>query len=1210
MINAERVHNNTFQEGVEYFYKYQIEKDKQLLDSAIARIESANQMAYQFSIIDQTLQKSEKEYINALMSTYDEAYYNDINNAYLMASRIKLFIILNPEKLKEAQNITKEGYLLGEKIKKEITDEKNRDTVSTVLDQELHQMRLFYTQFSNSVASLNDFANDLLKIGILFLVIFVILFLALVSSLISKTIVVPIQEMVDKFKIIARGNLNTQISISTDNEIGNIANSFTEIQIGLKNVIEYTQKVSDGDYSSPITPRSDEDELSLALNKMVDKLKNSHYLLEQESWFKTGVNLLNEKLRGDQELADISNHTLSFLSQYLNVQIGGLFLFKDDTKTLKKIGSFGLDPKKTQEKFKLNEGVIGRAAVERRMIFLRDLQESNYVSYSASGEYIPKLIVVAPLIFNDLLIGVIELGTLKEFSEIEMNFLYIANDIIAINLNSAVNLIKTNELLQKTQVQASELQVQQEELRVANEELVEHTNVLTENEKRLQVQQEELRVANEELEERTRQLEIQKDDISKKNNELTDIKEKLEAKAKELQTASQYKSEFLANMSHELRTPLNSLLILSNLLSNNKKGNLTPEQVQSAKIIHKSGTDLLYLINEVLDLSKIEAGKMNLDVAEVQMEDLAEEIRMSFKANADEKKLTFNVNLNEDFPAVLATDRYRLMQIVRNLLSNAFKFTSVGSITVDMIPTPSYVKFATDLTPENSCCIKVIDTGVGIPQEKLELIFEAFQQADGSISRKYGGTGLGLSISRELIKLLGGEIQLESFVNLGSTFYIYLPVQPNRAEAKSEILEIPQNPSSRNPEARKVVEYKIPALPPPYVDDDRNSISEEKVACVLIIHPNKIQAEKFCQQAKAKYYKVLAAQTISDGILLAQKYNPSAIMLAVELAKTDNPDYQQLTAHPEINKLPVHLISPLEYDASYNLEELKTLESGTIENALSSIDKNTIGNSKRIMIIEDDLPTRNVIKHLLAELNIDIKEVSFAEEAFQLLSTESFDCIILDLGLPDYSGKDLLAKLKDKQISIPKVIVYTGKEMSKEDIKSLNAYTSTIILKGLKSDERLMDEVSLFLHQVSQSIPSPKPKPKLAEDDNVFKGKKILIVDDEIRNIFALGKILEDKDIAVFEAENGQVAIDMLVENPEIDLVLMDVMMPVMNGYEAMEKIRQIPEIKNIPIICLTAKAMKEDHINALKHGANDYLSKPLDEEKLFAMLKIWLQKK
>jgi signal transduction histidine kinase/CheY-like chemotaxis protein/methyl-accepting chemotaxis protein len=1213
IINAERVHNNTFQEGVEYFYKYQIQKDKRLLDSATVRISKANQMAYQFSIIDQSLKRPEKEYIDILLKHYLEAYYYDPSMAYLMASRIKLFTLLNSDKLKEAMKITHEGYILGEKVKQEIIDYQNDSSISTVLEQDLVKIRQFYTDFSKAIAALNEFANYLLNIAIILFVLFIISFLAIISGLISQTIVVPIQEMVDKFKVIARGNLDTQISVDNDNEIGNLAQSFREIQVGLKKVIEYTKEVAQGDYSTPIVPRSDEDELSIALNKMVDKLRESYNQTEQDSWFKSGINLLNEKLRGDQKISDISSHTLSFLSQFLHSQIGSIYLYNEDTKTLKILNSIGLDIKKVQDKFKLAEGIIGQAAQEKKIISLNELTDKTYVSYSSSGEYIPKQIIVVPMVFNDSLIGVLELGSLKMYSDLELQFISQATDIVAINLNSAVNILKTNELLQKTQVQASELQVQQEELRVANEELVEHTNVLTENEKRLQVQQEELRVANEELEERTRQLEIQKDDISKKNSELTEIKEKLELKARELQLASQYKSEFLANMSHELRTPLNSLLILSNLLSNNKKGNLTAEQVQSAKIIQKSGTDLLYLINEVLDLSKIEAGKMNLEISNVPTTEIKEEIVMNFKATAEEKKLAFQVNISDDFPKILLTDRYRLMQIIRNLLSNAFKFTSAGRVTVEMIPTPNFIRFNnTNLSPQKTCCIKVTDTGVGIPAEKLELIFEAFQQADGSISRKYGGTGLGLSISRELIKMLGGEIQLESFVNKGSSFYIYLPLKTDEHDKISEVQKSAQllTDEQKAVNQKEANEEKALPIPANFIEDDRNLTPSDKDAFVLIIHPNKNQAEKFCQQAKAKHYKILAASTISDGILLAQAFHPKAIMLALELAKTENTDYQKLSAHPEINKLPVHLISPIEYENTHNQEKLNTLESESFIEALNSLENKLIGNSRRILIVEDDIGTRQIINNLLSELNIEIKEVTLAEEAYQLLTSEVFDCIILDLGLPDYSGKDLLAKLKNNQITIPKVIVYTGKEMSKEDIKSLNMYTSTIILKGLKSDERLMDEVSLFLHQVSQSIPTSKPKSKIADDENLFKGKKILIVDDEIRNVFALGKILEDKDIEVFEAENGQVAIDMLTENKNIDLILMDVMMPVMNGYEAMEKIRQIPDIKHIPIICLTAKAMKEDHINALKHGANDYLAKPINEEKLFAMLKIWFYKK
>ncbi|HAH26268.1 MAG TPA: hypothetical protein DCL77_21300, partial [Prolixibacteraceae bacterium] len=858
----------------------------------------------------------------------------------------------------------------------------------------------------------------------------------------------------------------------------------------------------------------------------------------------------------------------------------------------------------------LNEGLAGRAGAEKRMILLSDISEETYVTYSSSGEFTPKQVVVAPLIFNEALVGVLELSSLYPYSEIEIQFLKDASAIIAINLSSAANMMKTSELLHKTQDQASELQVQQEELRVANEELVEHTQVLTESEKRLQVQQEELRVANEELEERTRQLEIQKDDISLKNKELTDTRDKLELKAKELQLSSQYKSEFLANMSHELRTPLNSLLILSNLLGNNKKGNLTEDQVQSARIIHKSGTDLLHLINEVLDLSKIEAGKMNIEMNDVKTIEIKEEILMNFNATAEDKKIRFEVRLAAGFPAEIETDRYRLMQILRNLLSNAFKFTSTGSVSVDLMPTPLEHLFRNpSLTVPNSCCIKVTDTGVGIPAEKIEAIFEAFQQADGSISRQFGGTGLGLSISKELIRMLGGEIQLESKVGQGSSFYIYLPVKQSLDsegnESKRMHPEPPMEKMNGEVQSNKTV---LKTALPVFIEDDREQALNEPT--VLIIHPSQKQAEKFVQQARAKNYKVIAAANIQDGILLAGRFHPMAIMLALELVANKGwQNYQKLKAHPLICKLPIHLISPIEYIGPVEETKLKTLETVEFADALKQMESHLISHSKQILVVEDDLETRFLVKELLKELDIVIREAKLAEDAYQIMTSETFDCIILDLGLPDYSGKELLEKLKTNGIPIPKVIIYTGKELSKEELKDLNNYTNTIILKGIKSDERLMDEITLFLHQVLKSNPGVKVKTTTV-DDILFKGKKILVVDDEIRNVFALGKVLEEKDIEVLEAENGKMAIDMLNEIKGIDLVLMDVMMPVMNGYDAMRIIRNSPGIKDIPIICLTAKAMKEDHENALKNGANDYLSKPLNEEKLFAMLKIWLYKK
>jgi signal transduction histidine kinase/CheY-like chemotaxis protein len=1016
------------------------------------------------------------------------------------------------------------------------------------------------------------------------------------------------QTMVNNFKVIAKGNLETEIKLNSNNEIGQLATSFREIQKGLHTVIEYTKKVAEGDYSHQIEPRSAQDELSISLNKMVVQLKDSYDKSQQDSWFKSGINLLNEKLSGDKNLTDLSKGALGYVMNLLHSQLGGILLYNSEYQSLKLVASSGFDPKKLKEHIKLNEGILGQVAYTKELCILNDIPAETHISYSSSGTYTPKQVVVAPLVFNETLVGVIELSSIHAYSKLEIEFLKEAAEIIAIDISSATNLLKTNELLLKTQEQANQLQVQQEELRVANEELTEHTKVLTESEKRLQVQQEELRVANEELEERTRQLEIQKEDIGYKNKELTEIKENLELKAVELQQASQYKSEFLANMSHELRTPLNSLLILSKLMSNNKKGNLTPDQVQSAKIIYKSGTDLLFLINEVLDLSKIEAGKMTLEFAKVGSSEFKDEILADFTALAEDKHLGFKVNILPDFPHQIETDRYRLMQIIKNLLSNAFKFTKEGSVDVEFfMPSETVVFSAPTLNRDNACGIKVKDSGVGIPSEKLNLIFGAFQQADGSISRRYGGTGLGLSISRELIKMLGGEIQLESTVNEGSTFLVLLPILQNPATGQKQVQpETAVQPQKSEPEPKPVEAQKETSLPY-FIDDDRLEAANSRA--VLIIHPSKQQAAKYLTQVRAKNFSVVVAASITDGIILAEKFNPRAIMLSVDLAN-DKPGYDLLKSHTAIKKLPIHIISPMEYGPQTDENELKTIETTEFSDILKSLENEELSPSKKLLLIEDDLQTRNIIRELFSGFDVSIEEAGFAEEAFQILSKQRFDCIILDLGLPDYNGKDLLEKLKANHVDIPKVIIYTGREISKEEHKNLSAYTNAIILKGLKSDERLMDEVTLFLHQVSKTLPDQKTTGSATDDDILFKGKKILVVDDEIRNVYALGKILEDREIDVFEAENGAVAIQVLKENKEIDLVLMDVMMPVMDGYEAMQAIRSIPGIQHIPIICLTAKAMKEDHENALKNGANDYLSKPVNIEKLFAMLKIWLYKK
>ena len=840
----------------------------------------------------------------------------------------------------------------------------------------------------------------------------------------------------------------------------------------------------------------------------------------------------------------------------------------------------------------------------REIKHIKDLPKDYFTIFSGTGEISPKEIILVPLMFNNRLWGVMELASIREFKPHKISFLNNANETITVNIASSIARARLESLLKTTQDQASELQVQQEELRVANEELEEHTKILTENEKRLQVQQEELRVANEELEERTNQLELQKNEIEQKNKNLSQTHNELEFKAKELQQASQYKSDFLANMSHELRTPLNSLLILSGMLAKNKKGNLTTSDIESAEIIYKSGKDLLQLINEVLDLSKIEAGKMTVEFAPTNAEDIKHEIMLDFKHQAEKKKLKLSVEISKDMPDSFTSDRLRLSQIIKNLLSNAIKFTHNGSITVAFNKLDDKIALMrNDLDPSQALSISISDTGVGIPDEKKEAIFEAFQQADGSTSRKYGGTGLGLSISKELAFMLGGEIHLESKVNQGSTFTIIIPITPNQDSFNGEV-EIVKAPSTKielheihSKNKKELVEF---------IADDRDHTRTK--ALVLLIHPEKKKAVKLLDQIRKNDFQAIVASNIETAMPLVEAYQPTSVVIASQLLLT-NGDKQlaKLKENPLTANLPLHIVSPLDGLKNDNVEQLTTVNAIDFNSAINKINSQLFTDSKQILIVEDSAITRKVIHTLLQQTNAQIDEAESGTDALQKIKEKQYDCVILDLGLPDFSGHELLEKLSDLNISIPNTIIYTGKELSREEHRELSKYTNSIILKGLKSDVRLMDEVTLFLHHVAIKNPQISSKPANEIDESIFKGKKILVVDDEIRNIFALGKILEDKDMEVLEAENGKIALEVLRDNNNIDLVLMDVMMPEMDGYTAIEHIRKTPEIKDIPVICTTAKAMKEDYDKAISHGANDYLSKPIDENKLFSMLKIWL---
>ncbi|MFA8434666.1 MAG: response regulator [Marinifilaceae bacterium] len=1198
ILNAERVHNNTFQEGVDDYYNFVITKESDYYASAILKIEEANQMALLFGQLEEKARElNQEELAEILFATYKEAYYNDKEMARLMANRLRLFSHLKNPQFLASQKVATKGYELGTIIKNKILSHKQAE-IDKALHDDLHQMRIFYKEFASNIGEIINYINNLLLITIFIILIGLGAFISWFFYLISKSITTPVLELVKSFKIIASGNLQTKISITGNNEMSELARSFIRIQNGLQNVIQYTQKVAEGDFSKKLNPKSKKDELTLALNRMTEQLELSHIKNQQENWFKDGLNELNKRLKGNLTPDSIAQNTMDFLNHFLEVELGALYILNRDTQHLEMKASIGLSKADRNRSIHVTDGILGQVIKTKTIKQIAEIPADYFKISTGMGEMLPTDLLILPLLFQNEVWGTIELASVKKMDEIKVDFLNTVNETITIAIASSMSRSKVQELLEKTQDQASELQVQQEELRVANEELSEQTKSLTENEKKLQVQQEELRVTNEELEERTRQLEMQKEEIEEKNRKLLQAHESLEKKAVELEQSSSYKSEFLANMSHELRTPLNSLLILSGVLAKNKEGNLSPDQIESAEIIHRSGTDLLQLINEILDLSKIEAGKMDLYFQNIRAEELREDIFRNFKHQAEEKKLDLIVEISDKFPETLRTDMQRISQILKNLLSNAFKFTQSGSISVllEKEENTSHL-MRKDLQQTEIYSISVKDTGVGIPDEKKEAIFEAFQQADGSISRQYGGTGLGLSISKELSRMLGGEIHLESELNHGSTFTVYLPLLPED-QTKEE--------KTASPISEDQTIENTPATLPQFIEDDRNNPGPNPL--VILIHPDKQEAGLMYDQIHQMQFNAVVASNITEAIALIEAYHPVAIIMSIATTLHEERQMMELLKeNPLAGKLPLHLLNPIEGIQEWELEQLPTAEGMPFEKVVAKIKKQLYSETKRILIVEDNHVTRKIIRDLIVETDATIDEAGSAAMAFDLIQKQKYDCVILDLGLPDYSGEQLLDQLALQKTPIPNTIIYTGKSLSREEHRKLSKYTNSIILKGLKSDERLMDEVTLFLHQVANEIPEKQQININQIDDSIFKGKKILVVDDEIRNVFALGKILEEKDIEVLEAENGRIAIDVLKENKEIDLVLMDVMMPEMDGYEAMTTIRQTSGIMDVPIICLTAKAMKEDYEKAISSGANDYLPKPVDENKLFSMLKIWL---
>ena len=971
-----------------------------------------------------------------------------------------------------------------------------------------------------------------------------------------------------------------------------------------------------GDYSIRIVRKTNDEigELYQAFNNMLEVIEKRTIEIERENWVKNGQAQLSEKLRGDQTLESMGDNIIVFIAEYLDAQLATLYL-SDENKTLKLLSTYAIHHKDTiPTLLQYGEGLIGQAALNQKVIHIKQCPD-NYIHISSSlGNVVPNQILIYPLIREHHVKAVIELASLHSFDEQKIFFLNQISDNITIAIYSMVSRNQLADLLMQTQDQASELRVREEELSQTNEEFAENNRI----------------------------LENQKIEIEMKNNELLIAQKIVEEKMHELEITNKYKSEFLANMSHELRTPLNSILLLSRVLFENSDDHLTQDDIESAKTIHSSGTELLNLINDILDLSKIEAGQIVIHVEKTIIHQLADNMKKTFTPLALDRGLEFIIDVSQNIPTAIYTDKQRIEQIVKNFLANAFKFTYKGRVTLN-IERPSLSKEISIMLNQNgldasqTVAFSVIDSGIGISEEKQKIIFEAFQQADGTTSRKYGGTGLGLSISREFSKLLGGIIRVNSEPNAGSTFTLYLPIKKKSFdkkmiikadleqaddipsfESKNEPLKTSDEPSFDLIHKSEAKNETIPVNDKIIViKDDRERITPEDKT-ILIIEDDPFFAEHLMIQSQNNGFKTLVADNGKLGIQLAELYIPKAIILDIKLPGINGwKVIEKLKENPLTRHIPINCISASEDSGlakkmgvmAYLIKPINQDELDKVYNNLNMIISKQV---KDLLIIEDENFESEAIIKLIGNSDVKISVAHTGQEGIELLESQNIDCIILDLGLPDISGFELLRLIRQEKnidyYQIP-IIIYTAKELTKDEMNIAEEFAQITIIKGEKSLQRLLDETTLFLHRVDADLPEKQKQimSMLHDKDRILSGKTILIVDDDMRNVFSLKKILTEKNIHVIVGKNGIEGIEQLQQNPDIQLVLMDIMMPEMDGYEAIQKIRENTKFKRLPIIALTAKAMKGDREKCIQAGANDYISKPIDVESLFSMLTMWL---
>jgi len=939
--------------------------------------------------------------------------------------------------------------------------------------------------------------------------------------------------------------------------------------------------------------------LGIALSVTVTYLiRRTFEIQRRQEWLQAGSLGLSAAMFGEQRMEQLGQNILGFLARYFDAHAG--VFFTKEGGAFKKVADHGIPSgSNIPEKFTVGDGLLGQAAKEKATILVNEVPEGYITIGSGLGQSKPRQLVISTASSDSAVNAVLELGFIHPLDELSLELLKQVSEPVGVAVKSAIYRANLQELLEETQRQAEELQTQSEELRVSNEELEEQSRVLKESQMRLEQQQAELEQTNSQLEEQAQQLEIQRDDLSR-------TKVAVQIKAEELERASRYKSDFLANMSHELRTPLNSSLILSKLLADNSAGNLSEEQVKYAQTIQSSGNDLLALINDILDLSKIEAGHMELHPEQVPVSRLVNDLSRIFEPIAEQKGLRFTTRVAPGCPEFIGTDRQRFEQILRNLLSNAFKFTEHGQVELQVTRSDA-----------GRFVFAVSDTGIGISTEHQQAIFDAFRQADGTISRRYGGTGLGLSISRELARLLGGTIQLKSVPQKGSIFTVIVPENYDADAVLAPVHEpVPVSSSVESSQPEPPASVR----PESFFKDDREKLTAS-TRTILVVEDDEDFARIIYDMVTESGFHCLVANTAESALALAKQYLPNAVLLDVGLPDNSGLSVlDRLKNNTRTRHIPVHVISATDHSKTalslgavgYMLKPVKRAE---LIDVLKQIESRFTGGTRQVLIVEDDAVQRDSLIKLLDSENVKPVAVGTASECLEKLRESTFDCMVLDLSLPDATGYSLLETLSKGDIySFPPVIVYTGRDLSYDEEQKLRRYSKSIIIKGAKSPERLLDEVTLFLHRVVSELPPEQQKMlRVAHNrDSVLEGRRILVVEDDVRNVYAMTNIFEPLGAIVQIARNGREALTVLdqsMQNPAdaVDIVLMDVMMPEMDGLTATREIRRRPEWRKLPIIMLTAKAMRDDQEKCLNAGANDYMAKPLDVEKLLSLVRVWM---